>query len=114
MSEQSDPTVTYQVKDLLDNLGKEINRGLNDLKVGMDKLELRIEQKASNERVAGVERLLASLEERHGERIKTLELQERGSSAVSGIRDKWTFAALSFVTALIGALIYLAAGGGVH
>ena len=111
MSAEGQPTVSYQVKDLLDNLGKQIERGFDDVKYRMDKQDMRLEAKASNERVAGVEKSLADLEQRHGARISALELRERGTAAVSALQGKWAAAAFTFLTAIVAALIYLAAGG---
>jgi len=110
MTPENGPTVSYPVKDLLDNLGKEISRGFDDLKHQMEKLDMKIEQKASIERVVAVEKSVADLELRHDIRIKALELMSSGESAVSTLKDKWTFAAIGFVATIIGAIIYLASG----
>ena len=110
MSPESGPSVSYPVKELLDNLGKEISKGFDDLKHQMEKLDVRLEQKASNERVAAVEKSVADLETRHGLRISTLENRESATSATNLLQGKWTLAAIGFVITLITALIYLAAG----
>lgn len=93
----------YTIKERIEDLAQTIAQQLGSIVVQLDKIERKLDDKSSNERVNAVERRLGEFEERLGR----VELAAAGVAAVSTFQ-RWIVGGVG--AAVIGSLIYVLLG----
>lgn len=101
----------YTIKDRIAILADTIASQFTSIITQLDKIESKLDGKASNERVAALEVKLADLELRHSERLTTLEAGNTVKADVT-TRDRiYMGFGVTIFAALISTLVYLAVAG---
>jgi hypothetical protein len=103
----SEGGVTYTVKELISMLERTLTDQMNSIAEDIKGLAGKIETKASDVRVDGLERRMAAGEER----ILKLELAASASSGASGVKMWAGNAAVILAASCIGALLYFIVQG---
>lgn len=101
----------YTIKDRIEILANTIAGQFEGIIKQLDAIDKKLDDKASNERVALLEKAHIDLELRLSERIKTLELGSAGAVAVSTYQKLWLGFAVTIIAGVISALIYVAFQG---
>ncbi|HET6914474.1 MAG TPA: hypothetical protein VFH56_00140 [Acidimicrobiales bacterium] len=89
--------VTYTVKELLGKLEEALTQGFQSIDKRLNTIDGKLDDKASNLRVAALE-----------ERVSRLELKAAGTAALSTFQ-RWAVGSIG--AAVIGALVYILFGG---
>lgn len=100
-------TEGYTVKERLEDLARTIAEQLTGIVKQLDKIEAKLDDKASNQRVDELERRVLDFERQILERITKLEMRAAGVAAISGYQ-RWLIGGLG--AAIIGSLIYVLLG----
>jgi Skp family chaperone for outer membrane proteins len=97
----------YTVKERLEDLAKTIAEQLTGIVKQLDKIDAKLDDKASNQRVDELERRFLEFERQLLERLLRLERQAAGVAAISGYQ-RWLVGGLGCT--IVGALLYVLLG----
>lgn len=97
----------YTVKERLEQLATTIAEQLTGIANQLNKIEDKLDDKASNLRVDELEKKLADIERQVFDRLTRLELKAAGVAAITGYQ-RWLVGGLG--AAIVGSLIYVLLG----
>jgi Skp family chaperone for outer membrane proteins len=97
----------YTVKERLEDLARTIAEQLTGIVKQLDRIDAKLDDKASNQRVDDFERRFLDLERDVLARLLKLERQAAGVAAISGYQ-RWLVGGLGCT--IVGALLYVLLG----
>jgi hypothetical protein len=101
----------YTIKDRIAILADTISTQFVSIIAQLDKIEAKLDGKASNERVASLERGMVDLELRTEKRLTTLESSRLDTAEFSKRQMGWAVMGATIFIAIIGYVIQLATSG---
>jgi hypothetical protein len=104
----------YTIKDRIAILADTISAQFTGIVTQLDKIEAKLDGKASNERVASLEKQMVDLELRNEKRLTVLESSRYDTAEFSKRQMAWAAMAIASFVGILGYVIQLATSGGMH
>lgn len=101
----------YTIKDRIAILADTISTQFTSIITQLDKIESKLDGKASNERVATLEKALVDLELRTEKRLSTMEARNVNGADFSRKTLAWATIGVTVFIAIIGYVVHLATIG---
>jgi hypothetical protein len=101
----------YTIKDRIAILADTISTQFTGIVTQLDKIEAKLDGKASNERVATLERQMVDLELRNEKRLTTLESARLDTAEFSKRQMAWAAITIASFVGILGYVIQLATSG---